>query len=208
MWDTEQKFYTRDMSPQSKIAERIPVLNDYIRRNGRAPTLDELCTLFHVRSKNTAFIMAKKFVGAGVLEQTETGRLVAPHRCEACSLRLLGSVAAGFPSPAEESLLDTMSLDEFLISKPEATFMLRVEGDSMIDAGILPGDTVLVERGRPPRNGDIVIACVDEAWTMKYFYRDAKGVRLEPANKKYDTIRPKNALAVEGVVSSVIRKLV
>jgi len=117
-------------------------------------------------------------------------------------------VAAGFPSPAEESLLDTMSLDEFLISKPEATFMLRVEGDSMIDAGILPGDTVLVERGRPPRNGDIVIACVDEAWTMKFFYRDAKGVRLEPANKKYDTIRPKNALAVEGVVSSVIRKLV
>lgn len=78
----------------------------------------------------------------------------------------------------------------------------------MIEAGILPGDTVLVERGRTPRNGDIVIACVDGAWTMKYFFKDAKSVRLEPANKKYETIRPKRGLAIECVVSSVIRKLV
>ena len=195
------------MSPQSKLAERIPILNDYIRENGRAPTLSELCVLFNVRSKNTASVMARRFVKAGVLLQTPTGRLVAPRRREAAPLRLLGSVAAGFPSPAEEALLDTLSLDEYLITRPEATFMLRVEGDSMIDAGILPGDTVLVERGRTPRNGDIVIACVDGAWTLKFFYKDATGVRLEPANKKYTTIRPRQKLAVEGVVGSVIRKL-
>jgi SOS regulatory protein LexA len=200
-------FYTLPMAPQSKLIERIPILNDYIRRNGRAPTLDELCVLFNVRSKNTASAMAGRFVTAGVLARTPTGRLVAPRRREAAPLRLLGSVAAGFPSPAEEALLDTMSLDEYLITRPEATFMLRVEGDSMIEAGILPGDTVLVERGRTPRNGDIVIACVDGAWTMKYFYKDAKGVRLEPANKKYAAIRPRQKLAVEGVVGSVIRKL-
>jgi repressor LexA len=196
------------MSPQSKLSARIPVLNDYLRRNGRAPTLAELCTLFGVRSKNTASVMAGKFVEAGVLRRTATGRLVPPPRREVCPLRLLGSVAAGFPSPAEESLLDTMSLDEYLINKPESTFMLRVEGDSMVEAGILPGDTVLVERGRTPRNGDVVIACVDAAWTMKYFYKDGKGIRLEPANKKYETIRPKSRLVVEGVVSGVIRKLV
>ena len=85
--------------------------------------------------------------------------------------------------------------------------MLKVEGDSMIEAGILPGDTVLVERGRVPRNGDIVIACVDGAWTMKYFFKDRAGVRLEPANKAYAAIRPKQKLVVEGVVGSVIRKL-
>jgi len=150
--------------------------------------------------------MARGFLRAGVLGRTHTGRLVAPRR-GACPLRLLGSVAAGFPSPAEEALLDTMSLDEYLIKRPEATFMLRVEGDSMQDAGILPGDVVLVERGRTARNGDIVIACVDGAWTMKYFYKDG-GVRLESANKNYATIRPRYKLAVEGVVSSVIRKLV
>ena len=194
------------MPAQSKLAERIPVLNDYIRRNGRAPTMEELCTLFKVRSKNTAAYMAKGFLKAGVLERTATGRLVAPRR-EASPLRLLGSVAAGFPSPAEESLLDTMTLDEYLIRKPEATYMLRVEGDSMVDAGILPGDVVLVERGRQPKNGDVVIACVDGEWTLKSFYKDAKGVRLEPANKAYDTIRPKRTLTIEGVVASVVRRL-
>jgi repressor LexA len=54
----------------------------------------------------------------------------------------------------------------------------------------------------------VVVACVDGEWTLKYFYKDGKGVRLEPANKKYQTIRPKRSLAVEGVVSSVIRKLI
>ena len=190
------------------VSERIPVVNRFVLKHGRAPTLDELCSLFSVKSKNTASVMAAKFVEAGVLARTATGRLTAPRQDPACKLRLLGSVAAGFPSPAEESLLDTMSLDEYLVTRPEATFMLRVEGDSMVDAGILPGDTVLVERGRTPRNGDIVIACVDAAWTMKYFFKDGKGVRLEPANKTYETIRPKRGLAVEGVVSSVIRKLV
>ena len=196
------------MAPKSKLSERIPVLNDYIRRYGRAPTMEELCRLFRVRSKNTASVMARGFIRAGVLNRTTTGRLVAPYRREASTLRLLGSVAAGFPSPAEEALLDTMTLDEYLITKPTATFMLRVEGDSMIDAGILPGDVVLVERGRVARNGDIVIACVDSAWTMKYFYKDKDGVRLEAANKNYKTIRPRQKLEVEGVVSSVIRKLV
>ncbi|MDX9866894.1 MAG: transcriptional repressor LexA [Kiritimatiellia bacterium] len=196
------------MSPQSRVKERIPVVNRFVLKHGRAPTLDELCGLFNVRSKNTASVMAAKFVEAGVLGRTTTGRLTAPRQNPACKLRILGSVAAGFPSPAEESLLDTLSLDEYLVTRPEATFMLKVEGDSMIDAGILPGDTVLVERGRTPRNGDIVIACVDSAWTMKYFFKDGKGIRLEPANKKYETIRPKSRLAVEGVVSGVIRKLV
>ena len=196
------------MSQKSKLAERIPVLNGYIRKNGRAPTLDEMRALFNVRSKNTVSVMAGKFVEAGALRRTATGRLAAPlPEPAACQLRLLGSVAAGFPSPAEEALLDTLSLDEYLVSRPEATFMLRVEGDSMIEAGILPGDTVLVERGRSPRNGDIVIACVDGAWTMKYFFKDGAGVRLEPANKAYATIRPRRKLVVEGVVGSVIRKL-
>jgi repressor LexA len=195
------------MSPRSKIHARLPALNEYIRQHGRAPTLTELGRLFQVRSRNTASAIAKGFVRAGALRRTATGRLVAPYPRTATPLRVLGSVAAGFPSPAEESLLDTMTLDEYLVRRPEATFLLRVEGDSMLEAGILPGDVVLVERGRPPRNGDIVIACVDGAWTMKYFHQNGPDVRLEPANRKYSTIRPRHTLAIEGVVSSVIRKL-
>src|SRR5437867_12859489 len=75
-------------------------------------------------------------------------------------------VTAGFPSPAEEELADTMTLDEYLITNKEATYILKVNGESMIDAGILPGDLLLVKRGIDPRDGDIVIAQVDREWTM------------------------------------------
>src|ERR1700693_3413162 len=81
---------------------------------------------------------------------------------------VLGSVAAGFPSPAEEELVDTLSLDDLLIQNREATFLLKVSGDSMTGAGILPGDMVIVDKGQTPKSGDIVIAEVDGAWTMKY----------------------------------------
>jgi SOS regulatory protein LexA len=194
------------MAPKSKLKKRIPVLRTYLRKTGRAPTLQELCELFGVRSKNTASLMAGQFVAAGILERTPGGHLALPPR-KSLSLKLLGSVTAGFPSPAEESLLDTITLEEFLVSRPDATFMLRVDGDSMIDAGILPGDIVLVERGRQAHNGDIVIACVDGEWTMKYYFKTGRAVRLEPANSCYEIIRPRHSLSVEGVVCSVVRKL-
>lgn len=204
---SELLFYYLRMAPKSKITQRIPVLRDYMRQTGRAPTLAELCELFNVKSKNTAYLMAQRFVEAGVVHKTASGRLCKPLQ-KPRSLKLVGSVAAGFPSPAEESLLDTINIEEFLVSRPDATFMLRVDGDSMIDAGILPDDIVLIERGKHPRNGDIVIACVDGAWTMKYYYKTGEDVRLEPANTGYSIIRPQRSLSIEGVVCSVVRKLI
>ena len=197
------------MPAHSKFSLRLPLLEDFVHRQGRAPTLDEIRGLFHISSKNTASVIARQFIAAGALTRTATGRLALPPGSRATPLRILGSVAAGFPSPAEEALLDTLTLDEYLIAHPESTFLLKVEGDSMIEAGILPGDTVLLERGRTPRNGDTVIACVDGEWTMKHFFKEKGGaVRLEPANAKYQTIRPQRNLAIEGVVCSVIRKLI
>lgn len=81
--------------------------------------------------------------------------------------------------------MDTLSLDELLIRRPEATFMLTVQGDSMIAAGIVPGDMLLVEKGGTPKNNDIVVAQVDDEWTLKYYTKDREGVCLEPANQKY-----------------------
>jgi len=133
------------------------------------------------------------------------GKIAATSRLTG-TVKLLGAVQAGFPSPAEEELIDTLSLDEFLIERPEATFMLKVSGDSMLEAGIHPGDLVLVERGVAPRSNDVVVAQVDGEWTMKYFIRDRKGVRLEPANRKYKAITPRSSLEIGGVVRCVIRK--
>ena len=122
------------------------------------------------------------------------------------SIKLLGQVQAGFPSPAEEELVDVLSLDDFLVHRPEATYMLTVSGDSMIEAGIHPGDIILVERGGRPRNGDIVVAQVDDEWTLKYFSKTGKDVVLEPANRKYTPIKPKRNLVVGGIVKAVVRK--
>ena len=121
-------------------------------------------------------------------------------------LPILGSVAAGFPSPADEELTDTMSLEEYLIRNKEATYILKVHGTSMQDAGILPGDLLLVERGVQPRDGDIVIAQVDRAWTMKFFRRRGAHVFLEAANSDYQPIHPQEELTIAAVVRAVIRK--
>jgi repressor LexA len=122
------------------------------------------------------------------------------------TIKILGLVQAGFPSPAEEELVDVLSLDEFLVNRPEATYMLTVSGDSMIEAGIQPGDIVLVEKGGRPKANDIVIAQVDDEWTIKYYRKDKRGVRLDPANPNYKSIRPRHTLLIGGIVKAVIRK--
>jgi len=188
----------------TNIHEKAQRLRQFYARERRVPGYDEMLKLFNYRSKNA--------VHGLLLRLDEEGYIIKKRRKIALtgkitgSIRLLGAIQAGFPSPAEEELLDTLSLDEFLVDRPEATFMLKVTGDSMIDAGILPGDIVLIEKGRMPKNNDIVIAQVDGEWTMKYFVKKGREVRLEAANKKFKPIRPKNSLEIAGIVRTVIRK--
>jgi len=84
--------------------------------------------------------------------------------------------------------------------------MLTVSGDSMMEAGIHPGDIVLVERGSQPKSGDIVVAQVDGEWTLKYFRKDRRRIILEPANRLYQPIYPRQSLIMGGIVRAVIRK--
>ena len=121
-------------------------------------------------------------------------------------LKVLGQVEAGFPSPAEEETADTMSMDEYLIKNKEATYMLKVSGDSMKDAGIMNGDMVLVDRSLTPVDGDIVIAEVDNQWTIKYLRKNGNNIFLEPANKKFSNIYPKEELKIAAVVKAVVRR--
>ncbi len=192
------------MTHKTDIASRVSRLREFVVREKRMPGYNEMLTLFGYRSKQAVHSLLLKLDKLGYI--TKTGRKIAFTDKLLGGIRLLGTVQAGFPSPAEEELLDTITLDEFLVEKPESTFMLRVTGDSMIDAGIHPGDMVLVERDATPRKNSIVIAQVDGEWTIKYFVRDHQGVRLDPANSKYKPIRPQNSLEIAGVVRSVIRK--
>jgi SOS regulatory protein LexA len=131
---------------------------------------------------------------------------LAPRNPKAAGIQVPGSVEAGFPSPAEEELVDTLSLDELLIQNREATFLLKVSGDSMSGAGILPDDMVIVDKGRTAKSGDIVIAQVDGEWTMKYLRKRGDTVTLVAANPAYQPIKPKNELKIAGVVTAVVRK--
>jgi repressor LexA len=128
------------------------------------------------------------------------------HSSKAPAMHVRGSVEAGFPSPAEEELVDTLSLDDLLAQNREATFLLKVSGDSMINAGILPGDMVIIDKSLTAKSGDIVIAQVDGEWTMKFLRKRNDEMLLIPANPKYQPIRPKHELKISGVVTAVVRK--
>jgi repressor LexA len=177
----------------------------FFRDHKRLPTFRELLPLAGFASTNAAHRLTERLVASGFLSRDRKGKL-APGRIYG-EIKLLGLVEAGFPSPAEEELSDTMSLDDYLIDNKEASYILRVKGDSMIDAGICEGDMVIVERKSNPKVGEIVIAEVDGGWTMKYLRKRQDGqFYLEPANRKYKPIYPKEDLKIAAVVKAVIRK--
>ncbi len=168
------------------------------------PSYSEIAGILGFNSKSSVFKLIAKLEQNNYLLRDETGRLIPGQMKH--SLRVLGTIEAGFPSPAEEELADTLSLDELLIKNPQATFLLKVSGDSMSEAGILPGDMVIIDRSLEPKGGDIVIAEVDGNWTMKYLDKQGDEVTLVPANRKYKPIKPLRELKIAGVVTSVIRK--
>jgi repressor LexA len=192
------------MPRKVNVHEKLEALRAFYSREHRVPSYREMLGLFNYRSKNAVFGLLEKLKDQGYITKARGKIALTPKLLG--SIRLLGSIEAGFPSPAEEELVDTLSLDAFLVEHPESTFMLKVTGDSMIDAGIHPGDMVLVDKGVTPKTDDIVIAAVDGEWTMKYFVKKGRQVQLEPANRRYSTIVPKESLEIAGVVRSVIRK--
>ncbi len=123
--------------------------------------------------------------------------------------QLVGSVVAGFPSPAEQYVEPPLDINTYLIKRREATFLMHVDGDSMRDAAILDKDVIVVDRSLRPASGDIVVASVDGDFTVKYYRKDKDGVRLEPANPDFPVIRlkPGQQLQYFGKVIGVVRKL-
>ncbi len=171
----------------------------------RMPSYQEICTISKIQSKNTAHSVVQKLKALGKLGTDKTGKLIptqAPNH-----MRLLGLVEAGFPTPSEESLHEQISLDDWIISKREASFMLRVKGDSMKDAGILDGDMVIVERNTNPKVGQIVVAEIDGSYTLKYLRKTPGGAYyLEAANKAFKPMHPTQDLQIRAVVKAVVRK--
>lgn len=187
------------MSDERYAAE----IRAFLRKQGRMPSYREIMDITGLRSTGSVAKLVGRLLEAGTVRKDRTGRLLPGAFPQS---RMLGTVAAGFPIPSEEELADTMSLDEYLIENPEGTFLLRVSGDSMIDAGIVPGDLLVVDRAATPREGQIVVAEVDREWTVKYLRKRNGRFYLEAANEKYPDIHAEEELQISAVVKGVVRK--
>ena len=192
------------MNKKERLGAYAGEIKRFYAGHRRMPSYSELMRLFRLRSKNSVFKRVTSLMKMGLLDKDAKGRILPGRSFK--PIKVLGVITAGFPSPAEEELADTMSLDEYLISNPQSTYLLKVDGDSMVDAGIQPGDLVLIQRDISPSTGDIVVAQVDGEWTLKYFEKKGKRAVLRSANQKYPTITPKQELIVAGVVIANVRK--
>jgi len=195
------------------------MINDYknkilifYRKHKRMPVYTEIMKLVGFKSKNAVAKLIDKLIVEGVLDKDSSGHLI-PNKLMG-QVPFLGLVEAGIPSEADAELLDTIDIGDYLIPNQDSTYLLRVKGDSMIEAGIQAGDMVVAEKinfanqgqTKEVKDGDIVIALIDGGWTMKYF-RNRKGkIYLEPANKDYENIYPETQLEIAAIVKGVIRK--
>lgn len=177
----------------------------YLARHGQGPTLPEIGQALDLSSKGSLHRYVQGLVDKGFLERPERSwrslRVLQPTS----SLPLLGRIAAGKPIEAIPNH-DEINLPEMLLGKDR--FALRVKGDSMRDAGILDGDTVIVKQTSNAKNGDIVVALIDhDEATLKYFKRLAnKQIQLIPANTQLEPITyDAERIQVQGVVVGQLR---
>jgi len=140
-----------------------------------------------------------------------SGKVRPPSRGDEGAVPILGRIAAGLPLLAEENIEGTVKVDEMFRPSSGRLFALRVVGDSMIEAGILDGDVILVRAQETAEQGSIVVALIEGEATVKRFYREENGIRLQPANSAMRPIFvPEDSgrqPAIQGVVVSVFRRL-
>jgi len=182
----------------------LEALQDFYARHRVLPSFATIGELIGLRSKSSVSALVARLKLAGFLDTSPGNRLKPGERFFERSVA--DSVRAGLPQPAHDQSHDVLTLDEFLIEKPSKTVLVRVKGDSMIDAGVQEGDIVVVEK-RPGANiGDMVIAIVDDDFTLKYLDRDKSGFLLRPANPAYAVIRARESFEIFGVVVGLVRK--
>lgn len=141
---------------------------------------------------------------------TSSGPVPITLNCEVLALpHFLQKIPAGFPSPAQDYTEETLDLNEYLVKHKSASFYFTVDGLSMLGAQIDDGDKVLVDRSIDPKHGHIVIAVVNDEYTIKRLYKRRGVIELRPENPNFQPIRFADGeeLVIWGVVTSVIRKL-
>ena len=206
---------TKPMNLTPKQLRILKLIRDSRVRRGYSPTMQELADEIGV-SKVTVFEHVEALIkkGALVRERNKARSLsiaegvAVPDEDRPLRLPLVGKIAAGYPieKVADEEELDLTELLSAGEVGRESSFALCVDGDSMKDEGILDGDYILLERAQVAKNGDRVVALLEDgSTTLKTFYKEDDHIRLQPANPAYDPIRVKFC-QVQGIVKAVVRK--
>lgn len=201
--------------------EIIEFVNTHVEKHGYPPTVREIGQAVGLTSPSTVHAHLAKLESAGLirrdptkpraLEVIEGGRsrsaavAAASVDNRTTRLPLVGEVAAGSPVIAEDRIDDYVAIPDQLTDS--ADFILTVRGESMINAGILPGDMVVVQKQQDARNGEIVVALVDEEGaTVKRFFREGGRVKLQPENDTMEPTYPEQ-VSILGSVKAVMRRL-
>jgi repressor LexA len=189
----------------------LAVIRSFIAEQGYPPSVREIGERVGLSSSSTIHAHLKALERRGLISRDPTkpramrssGPSGAP---DAISVPILGRVAAGVPITAQEEVEGEFVLGGGFVPRGTDSFMLRVQGDSMVDAAILDGDLILVRPQRSAENGEIVVAMLDGEATVKRFYREAGRIRLQPENRAMTPIYASD-VEIVGRVQAVVRRL-
>jgi len=192
--------------------EILDFINQYLSKHEYAPSYMEIAEHFGISSSATIHQHVQSLKDKGYLKSADNQKralepvFISNYRDNlGVDLPLIGLITAGEPIEAVEQK-ETMALPASFVPQPDNSYVLKVKGWSMIEEGIWDGDFVVVERNHSPKNGDVVVALLNNAYaTLKKFYRETDRIRLQPANPSMKPIYTKDPL-IQGIVRAVIRK--
>ena len=199
-----------------KITEKQKEILEYIKqqilKRGYPPAVREICEAVHLKSTSSVHSHLETLEKNGYIRRDPTKPRAIEildddfnlTRREMVQVPVIGQVAAGEPILAEQNIQDYFPIPAEYMPNAES-FMLKVKGESMINAGIMNGDTVLVQRQSDAKNGDMVVALVDDSATVKTFYKEDGYYRLQPENDSMDPILVHGDIQILGKVFGVFR---
>ncbi|WP_032121607.1 transcriptional repressor LexA [Clostridium amazonitimonense] len=195
----------------SKQEEIYTFLKSYTEEKGYPPSVREICEAVSLRSTSTVHGHLKRLEKKGLIKRDPTKPRaleileLSMQKKEMVDIPIMGKVTAGMPILAVENIEDTFSIPMNFVKHDKDLFMLKVSGDSMIDAGIFNGDLAIIEKIQTAINGDIVVALIENEATIKRFFKEDDYIRLQPENKTMDPIIV-NDCAILGKLVGIYRR--
>ena len=192
--------------PNPRDRDYLDHLRDYYAESRHIPSLQRICALLGFASKAAAKKLLHRLEAENFVERAADDAAWIPAQRFFERPLALHAVPAGLPVAAGETAAEPFLVDAYVVRKPSRTVMIPVKGDSMIDAGIHDGDIAVVERGRPAAKGALVVAIVDNEFTLKELGMERGRFILKPHNPAYPVIRPKGELEIFGVMVGLVRR--